>query len=322
MAPKREGVLARASQAERREARRRAGSLDDFLVAPATRRRYTRAVAGYRSYCLAADGALPRSPEATDAAAARYISYLWENGDPRTLAGDVISGLTLFAPAVKGRLRGSWRLLKAWGKAELPARAPPFTAVLVYGLAERARQKGWQDTMVAMLLAWHTWARPGEVFAAKCGHFAFTDALHAAWRLPATKSGARTGTEEALVIADPWLGRLLKAWAARRGPEACLVDAPQQEHRRRLKVLCEEAQLDAGFRWYSFRRGGATHFFGETSNLGACLVRGRWADARTARIYLTEGLAKLSETAPSPHALAQLRAQARRLRRDFNTAPQ
>ena len=49
------------------------------------------------------------------------------------------------------------------------------------------------------------------------------------------------------------------------------------------------------FRPYSLRRGGATFFFQHHGSFDKLLLQGRWAAAKTARIYLNEGLAQLSE---------------------------
>ena len=52
---------------------------------------------------------------------------------------------------------------------------------------------------------------------------------------------------------------------------------------------------DFGFRPYSLRRGGATWWFSKHHNLDRILVQGRWQAAKTARIYINEGLAVLAQ---------------------------
>ena len=44
---------------------------------------------------------------------------------------------------------------------------------------------------------------------------------------------------------------------------------------------------------YSLRRGGATYFYTKTDSLHAVMVRGRWRDQATARIYLDDARASL-----------------------------
>ena len=49
------------------------------------------------------------------------------------------------------------------------------------------------------------------------------------------------------------------------------------------------------FRPYSLRRGGATFWFNRHGSLDRILLQGRWMAAKTARTYLNEGLAVLTE---------------------------
>ena len=95
-----------------------------------------------------------------------YIEELWHDGDPKSYAGDTLIGLGHFIPSVKPHLVASWRLHAAWGRSELPARAPPFTVA-----AQLAFEAGWPDTAVLFILGFHTFARSGELFAAKVGDF-------------------------------------------------------------------------------------------------------------------------------------------------------
>ena len=50
-----------------------------------------------------------------------------------------------------------------------------------------------------------------------------------------------------------------------------------------------------GFKPYSLRRGGATHHFREFANVSATTLRGRWESIKTARIYITDGIAAQQE---------------------------
>ena len=44
----------------------------------------------------------------------------------RAQASDTVAALQDAQPQVKGHLRGTWRLLKAWSVNEIPNRAPPL----------------------------------------------------------------------------------------------------------------------------------------------------------------------------------------------------
>ena len=60
---------------------------------------------------------------------------------------------------------------------------------------------------------------------------------------------------------------------------------------------------DLHFRPYSLRRGGATFWFNQHGSFDKLLVQGRWAAARTARVYLNDGLAQLADMSLSNSVL-------------------
>eukprot|EP00971_Amphidinium_carterae_P212436 4215978-Amphidinium_carterae.1 len=60
-------------------------------------------------------------------------------------------------------LQGSWALLSAWKRNELPQRAPPFPPSLVLGLAHRALEQRHTDICCVLLLGFHAYLRPMEL---------------------------------------------------------------------------------------------------------------------------------------------------------------
>ena len=46
---------------------------------------------------------------------------------------------------------------------------------------------------------------------------------------------------------------------------------------------------------YSLRRGGATHHYRVFGDINGTALRGRWANIKIARIYITDALVKLQE---------------------------
>ena len=61
----------------------------------------------------------------------------------------------------------------AWSRSELPCRAPPFTPLILYALAQQAVANQWADLAILLILGFHTLARAGELFQAKVGDFVF-----------------------------------------------------------------------------------------------------------------------------------------------------
>ena len=60
------------------------------------------------------------------------------------------------------------------------------------------------------------------------------------------------------------------------------------------------------FQLYSLRRGGATYDYLANNNIQRTVLRGRWGDLRTARIYIQDGAASITELRLSPQAQNQV----------------
>lgn len=88
--------------------------------------------------------------------------------------------------------------------------------------------------------------------------------------------------------------------------------------RSRLRDLLNELQLGEGYQWYSCRRGGATHAFRATNNLSQVCFVGRWNHIKTARVYLTDALAQLTEIQLEPPVARRLLVLARKARPHFS----
>ncbi|CAK0864466.1 unnamed protein product [Prorocentrum cordatum] len=248
------------------------GRLRDQLVSPRTLDRYKLAVRAFFNFLRESKRGLPTSLVALDQFLEFYIEALWELGDSKAMAGDLLSGLGHFLPAVRRHMSGAWRLHKAWGRAELPARAPPLTPLFTYALAQLAFNKGWKDTGLFLVLGFDTFARPGELFNARVRDFILNIVSgQGVWSLPRSKSGERQGAMETIALDDPWVVRLIALYIHGMAPDHFLSTVSGEVHRRRLATLCQELYLNHGFRWYSLRRGGAT--FQKSRNFGELMIK-------------------------------------------------
>lgn len=110
-----------------------------------------------------------------------------------------------------------------------------------------------------------------------------------------TKSGKRQGAAESCIIGFDIAVRFIRRRKSLATTSTSFCTSPQ-----RWRLLFNEA-LQAlklpsfDFRPYSLRRGGATWWFSKHHSLDQILLQGRWQAAKTARIYLNEGLAALAE---------------------------
>ena len=113
--------------------------------------------------------------------------------------------------------------------------------------------------------------------------------------LPATKMGKIRGAVEVVSIDDAMVGLLIRkvhsAAASGKGP---VLSGSRSAFRGLFCRLLRQLNLERfDFRPYSLRRGGASHDFASHGDIARTVWRGRWSDSRTARVYVTDGLARL-----------------------------
>ena len=114
-----------------------------------------------------------------------------------------------------------------------------------------------------------------------------------------TKGGARQGAAESVTLHERSILPSLWKWKQSVAASKFLTVKPHAWRALFTKAIAALRLDDLHFRPYSLRRGGATFWFGHHGSFDKLLVQGRWAAARTARVYLNDGLAQLADIAPS-----------------------
>ena len=147
---------------------------------------------------------------------------------------------------------------------------------------------------VSLLIGYYGLLRTGELLDLLSSHvFVSSASKPAVISLGLTKSGKRMGAAESVRINMELALIWLKAWKQSVGKTSPLCPS-SAIWRSKFNQCIEAVGLGSfNFRPYSFRRGGATHWFSKRGNLDKVVILGRWAAAKTARI--NEGLATLAE---------------------------
>jgi len=290
------------------------------MVKPGTLKRYQVAVTWFFITLNMCNLILPVNMWEFDLLVLEIMDMAWQEGEPRNLIGDVLSGLGHFTPPLKRNLTSSWRLYDAWGRSELPARAPPLTPLMAVALAfVLFKEEGW-SVAVALLVGFHCFLRTSEMLSITAGHISFaTNMSSANIVLPETKGTARFGGLEMVVVNDAWLVRLLAKLkeGLLPGDRLCSMSLP------RFRMLFQRGVarlgLDSSYKPYSARRGGATYDFRSHGNISLTMVRGRWRNQRTARIYINLALQHLGEMHLSATVEQRLSAASAELHRAMET---
>ena len=147
-----ERVCARRTKEQRQKDRQKAGPLRNSVVREGTGRRYQLAMMRFTVWLRLQNRQCPRTPAQADTVIPEYIEMLWAEGEPKAWAGDTVSAMLFFYPCCSRRLTDSWRLSNAWGKAELPCRAPPFLNIMIYALVHFMMSQKWHDTALLLVL--------------------------------------------------------------------------------------------------------------------------------------------------------------------------
>lgn len=279
-----------AGRTERDRRRHRAGTnLRDFTITEQTRQRYRKAVLRLLPYLEANTSP---SPGSLDETICEWIEMQWVRGTPLSYIADSLSGLHHYWPQLKGNLRECWRLFKSWRRIEAPCRAPPLTGVLARAFIARAVEQGQLALGTLLALGFHGLLRTGELLGLRCQDLEVNERC-AIVSLALSKSGLRTGAQEAIALRDPatldLLNTLLTVGDYARG--ARLWPWSGQYFRKEFAKLCQYFRVShLKFKPYSLRRGGATFLLQEGMALESILIRGRWKSVSVARLYLEDGL--------------------------------
>ena len=289
---------------QRAKVRKSLGSLKQLTVQPKTRARYEAARKKFYDFLSKEGLQLPRQRDDLDMILAEYIDWLWLTGEGRGLASDTVAGLQDLDPRLKGHLNLAWRLLKTWHVNEIPNRAPPLPEVALKAMVGWSIFHRHHTFALSLLLGYYGLLRTGELHSLLSSSMLMTSSRKpAVISLGLTKGGKRAGASESVTIHVEEVLRRLWHWKSQVKQGEPLV--PSSSKWRSLFAECLSALelTEFGFRPYSLRRGGSTFWFLKHSSFDKLLVMGRWQAARTARIYLNEGLAMIAELKLPMHKL-------------------
>ena len=283
---------------EKRVAVRKAlGPLKDLTVRPRTKVRYDNARQGFYSFLRTNHLELPSKRVDLDPLVSEYIEHLWSSGEGRSKANDTVAGLQDKDPLLRGSLPSSWRLLKTWSQNEIPSRAQPLPEVVVHAMAGRALMKNDLSFALSLLIGFYSMLRTGELLGVSSQHISLGGSSQVAViSLGFTKGGQRQGALESCTLGVVDVLQLLQKWKKKNSPNTPLCPAPHKWRALFSESLRALGLEEFGFRPYSLRRGGATHWFRRHGSFDKLMIQGRWAAQKTAKIYINEGLAVLAET--------------------------
>ena len=213
---KRRAVLSRPTQGERAAERAAIGKLSDAVVSPGVKRRYALALKFFFETLKGHGEQLATQVEHFDAQVCRFIDTAWQEGETRSIVGDILSALADRVPALRRRLNGAWRLHSAWGRLELPCRAWPLTCDQALAMAGVMKAWGYPRAGLVTLIGFDCFLRTGEFLGLTWKQIHVEGGCFIS--LPETKSSARKGAPEGVAVLSDSLCRRVQAAAQGESP--------------------------------------------------------------------------------------------------------
>jgi integrase len=286
-------------------------TLQDAALSARTRDDYTNDLFVYISWARSR-GHIIRSLDDLDLSVSAYFNATFraKAGVGKGAASNVISALKYYLPHAKTAFPHAQQALNGWSRARPKKSYPPLTWSLTVAIAVQMVRTGRSDMGVATLLAFDSLLRVSEFTALQRDDIVFGDRFDSRVDGLYSQSGARirkakTGTEQWIQIINNDVLALLRQHAFTRRAGQKLFGFSADQYRSMFKRVCAELGLPLSFVPHSLRHGGGTFLFLMGMPIDNIMIRGRWAEKKSARIYNQSGRALLlSLTIPRTIALA------------------
>ena len=275
----------------RRDQRAFLGRLRDRIINSKTQLRYERAVTRFSLRFTGLDvqarGAPIRGFDPLHFDSALYsfiIESLWEEGDSKNEAIDCVSGVLHYLPQLKGKVPG--------GKSELPTRAPPLNTFFLAALAGKAvalNDRRPRCFFVVGVSLYATHRRTAQ--NSQDGSLPHGPALPRHRCAARNQIWAAYRSSETVVIFDAYLVRMLAIVCRDLAPADFLVGCLPPHFGPSLLDSCTRlgSQSAAGNLTASGAVEATTDFL-HHGQLDRTMVRGRWASAKTAPLYIDDAV--------------------------------
>lgn len=228
-----------ATKAERRLERQRIGRLDEQRISPLTADRYEQSLRDVAGFVGCSRTALLQRNNLEEVLN-DYIQHLWEDGDTKTFASYAVAAVQFHQPALKGHLKGPWRLLSLWGRLEQPVRATPLDPEMLFAFCGVLMEWQWLQLALLSVVGFCGLLRTGEMFHLRRKHVVLPhrDGQEAVLFLEDTKTSQRNHLLWEKVLISEKVGiAALRRLCARRAPEDLLVRESAQKFRELWKLV-------------------------------------------------------------------------------------
>lgn len=277
---------------------------------PKTLKCYEKALMAFFHFLEEEEIPVPSKRTKLDQLLAQFLEHLYLDDRPITYAGHTMSAFRRFFPQLRYKLPLAKQFFSNWRNVHVSHQAVPLPAPVVLGIAGVAVECKQLGFACLVLVGFLGFLRTSEMTNLQWSKISFNVSTgQIILALPATKTSKNK--EESIVLHDLKVCYLLQKLKLNSN-SIYLWEGSASVFRRQLKEILAFLRLEEdAFSAYSIRRGGATHAFSEGVPMDQLVIKGRWQNAKTARIYLDSGRAALVQlrfSAHSSHLLASATA--------------
>ena len=282
--------------------------------ADATQKRYKKAVEKFAIWCIKYD-VRPIGSRQVDYHLSRYMLDLWLNDQSKVEASCTLYGLDMMIPGIKSELVLSRRSLRGFNRLVPSSPRPPMPWPVAVAMAMWLAGKKKVTFAIALLLSFDCYLRISECFNLVREDIAFggdprlglsdehNQRVHV--HLHRTKTGNNKGVEVKHGQVKMLLWQLVRAaepgaylFTSQSGypiisypilSSRAMASSTKETYRRWFTKARDTLGLSSEYTPHSLRHGGATSDYLNGMALADVILRGRWAQAKSATHYIQQG---------------------------------
>ena len=219
------------------------------------------------------------------------------DGYPQGWAIDLVAAFKRFYPKCRRNLGTSSLYLKNWARVTVRRRAIPASRDLAIGMAVAALIENKVRVAFCILLSFVGLLRVGEIVGAIGRQFRiFGGGSLLTVALPDSKGAKRKASMEQVTVYDPLVLKLAAVVLKNTDANERVLQLNYTEFAKEITRLGRRFGMQSSrFTPYCLRRGGATWQFTRFSCYDATVDLGRWAQVRTAKLYIDQATAETTE---------------------------
>ena len=187
----------------------------------------------------------PTTAAEYDVLVSEFLEFLWDQGEPKSVATNVLASLHYFVPQLRRNLPRSWKLKAIWDKLELPCQAIPLDLEMLFSFVGFFYQEKQPTMALSSLIAFNCLLRTGELLSLLVSSCYRTESGYVlVLNLNQTKGAQRRLLQdESVSVTDPLTIWALNVLTKNKSPGDYLVGLSGQAFRAKWNHMKTKLRL-------------------------------------------------------------------------------